>query len=292
MRYVLFIFLFLTCISCAMDTGENTPEPLFAIPTVIEETDTEAQSQPLVSQPNPVVPIVDKPEDAKVPNRVFDILAPQLIESTIRNSKVDPNTDVISLRFNEDIAEIDIKLVDNSDVSMRWIPSIDIITGRRIFLTRVHGGDPKVSGRSLGSGRTYYIKGFVEDKVGNKKSIDIEFRAVDENRDRSAPVVLTASIWHGATNVSTNTDQIVFTFNEDIANAEARLVRGHWQTGTDMRWSRFIDKKEVVLVKITGKSLSLRNNSTYAIVLKASDASGNSTPPGNNVWVYEFTTQR
>ena len=59
-----------------------------------------------------------------------------------------------------------------------------------------------------------------------------------------------------------------------------------------MNWTRFIDEKRVVLVKITGKSLSLRNNQVYHIVLKASDESGNWTPGGNIVWLYNFTTQR
>ena len=135
-----------------------------------------------------------------------DLTAPKLLESTVDSGRVDPNTDVISLRFNQEITEIDIKLVDHSDVSLGWIPSIDTITGRRLFLTRING-------RRLTSGnRTYSIKGFVEDKNGNKTSIDIEFRTVEENRDRTPPVILTHSINHEARNVSINTDQFVFYF--------------------------------------------------------------------------------
>ena len=258
-------------IGCTIEPRENdAEESVVPTPTV-----------PLVPQSDPVVPIVDEPE----PDSVFDIFGPKLVESNVDSGRVDPNTDVISLRFNEDIIEIDIKLVDSSDKSMEWIPSIDIITGRRIFLT-------KIDGRRLGSDRRYYIKGFVEDKAGNKTSIDIEFRAVEENRDRTPPSILTSSIGHGAINISVNTDQIVFTFTEKIDKADATLVRGNWQTGPDMNWTRFIDEKKVVLVKITGKSLSLRKSQAYSIVLKASDASGNWTPGGNLVWVYEFTTQK
>ena len=259
-------------IGCTIEPRENdAEESVVPTPTV-----------PLVPQSDPVVPIVDEPE----PDSVFDIFGPKLVESNVDSGRVDPNTDVISLRFNEDIIEIDIKLVDSSDKSMEWIPSIDIITGRRIFLT-------KIDGRRLGSDRRYYIKGFVEDKAGNKTSIDIEFRAVEENRDRTSPSLLTHSINHGATNVSINTDQFVFTFNENIAEAQAGLVRGgDWNAGADMRWTRFIDKKTVVLVKTRGKSLNLRNGETYTVGLNVRDASGNWAPGTNTVWIFRFTTQR
>ncbi|MCY4552643.1 MAG: Ig-like domain-containing protein [Candidatus Poribacteria bacterium] len=266
--------LVLCVIGCSTDSTDD--ESIFPVPPIISEEEQE------VTPPGIPVEIVPPPVPQPI---VKDLTAPKLLESTVDSGRVDPNTDVISLRFNEDIIEIDIKLVDNSDVSLRWIPSIDLITGRRIFLTRING-------RVLGSDRKYYIKGFVEDKDGNKTSIDIEFRAVEENRDRIAPSILTSSVNHGASNVSINIDQFVFTFNEEIDEAELSLVRGEWNTGTDMRWTRFIDKKKVVLLKITGKSLSLRNNETYNLVLKARDESGNWTPAGNQVWVYEFTTQR
>ena len=214
-----------------------------------------------------------------------DTTGPQLVESTVESGRIEPKTDVISLRFNENISKIDIKLLNDRNNSLKWIPSIDTITNRRVILTRINGN-------VIHSDNKYYIKGFVEDKNGNKTSIDIEFRAVEKNRDRFAPQILTSSIWHKATNVSINTDQIVFTFNEDIKNAEAKIVRGkNWNTGQDLKWDRFIDRERVVLVKITGKSLSLRKANTYTISIKASDASGNWTPADNRVWVYEFTTQ-
>ena len=266
--------LVLCVIGCSTDSTDG--ESIFPVPPIISEEEQE------VTPPGIPVEIVPPPVPQPI---VKDLTAPKLLESTVDSGRIDPNTDVISLRFNEDIIEIDIKLVDSSDRSMKWIPSIDIITGRRIFLTRIDG-------RGFGSDRKYYIKGFVEDKDGNKTSIDIEFRAVEENRDRTSPVILTHSINHGEGNVNINIDQFVFTFNEDIDEAELSLVRGEWNTGTDMRWTRFIDKKKVVLLKITGKSLSLRNDETYNLVLKARDESGNWTPAGNSVWVYEFTTQR
>ena len=266
--------LVLCVIGCSTDSTDD--ESIFPVPPIISEEEQEVTP--------PGIPVEIVPPAVPQPI-VKDLTAPKLLESTVDSGKVDPNTDVISLRFNENIVEIDIKLVDDSDVSLRWIPSIDIITGRRIFLT-------KINGRGFGSDRKYYIKGFVEDKDGNKTSIDIEFRAVEENRDRTAPSILTSSVNHGESNVSIKIDQFVFTFSEDIDEAELSLVRGEWNTGTDMRWTRFIDKKKVVLLKITGKSLSLGNNQTYNLVLKARDESGNWTPAGNRVWVYEFTTQR
>ena len=283
------IFLILTAVlacvyGCYVETDNDKSGPLFTAPVQINQPNTEDSE----STPTPIQSTVE-PEPA-INNELVqhdnkDLTGPKLLESTVDSGRVDRNTDVISLRFNEDITEIDIKLVDNSDVSMRWIPSIDTITGRRIFLT-------KLKGRGFGSDRQYYIKGFVADKNGNKTSIDIEFRTVEENRDRTPPVILTSSINHGARNVSPNIDQFVWTFNEEIDEAEVSLVRGNWNTGTDMRWTRFIDKKTVVLLKTTGKSFSLQNGQTYSIVLKARDASGNWTPVGNQVWVYEFTTQK
>ena len=274
------IFLLLVCVIGCASYSDDDDEIRGVFPS---DSVTETESQTPVQGPIPpqstvgLEPAINK-----------DLTAPKLLESTVDSGRIDPNTDVISLRFNQEITEIDIKLVDNSDVSMGWIPSIDTITGHRIFLTRING-------RRLKSNRTYYIKGFVEDKDENKTSIDIEFRAVDENienRDRTPPSILTQSVNHEARNVSINTDQFVFTFSENITEAEVRLVRGeNWQTGTDMRWTRFIDKKTVVLLKTTGKSLRLRNGETYTIVLSARDASGNWTPGNNRVWIIRFTTQ-
>ena len=268
--YVVCLLVFYI-IGCSTD---STDDSIFPVPPTIDEADDNQNNNASADPPAPII----EPEMVQQDNK--NLTAPKLLESTVDSGGVDPNTNVISLRFNENITEIDIKLVDDSDVSMEWIPSVDTITGRRIFLT-------KFKGRKIHSDRKYYIKGFVENKHGNRTSIDIEFRGeVEENRDRTPPVILNTSIGHGATNVNINTDQIVFTFNENIGRAEARLVRGaNWQTGPDMRWTRFIDEKTVVLVKITGKSLSLRNNQVYHIVLQASDESGNWTPDGGRVWL-------
>ena len=286
------IFLILTAVlaciyGCYVDTDSDKSEPLFTAPVEINQPNIEDSE----STPTPIQSTVEfepaiNNETVQQDNK--DLTAPKLLESTVDSGRVDPNIDVISLRFNQKITAIDIKLVDDSDVSMGWIPSIDTITGRRIFLTRING-------RRLRSNSTHYIKGFVEDKNGNKTSIDIEFRAVsavEENRDRTPPVILTHSINHEARNVSINTDQFVFTFNENITEAEVSLIRGeNWRTGTDMRWTRFIDKKTVVLLKTTGKSLSLRNGETYTVLLSARDASGNWSPGNNTVWIFKFTTQ-
>ena len=283
------IFLILTVVlacvyGCYVETDSDKSGPLFTAPVEVNPPnikDSESTPIPSTVAPDPAI----NNETAQQGNK--DLTGPKLLESTIDSGRVDPNTDVISLRFNENIIEIDIKLVDNSDVSLGWIPSIDTIIGRRIFLNRMNG-----NGRRLVSDRRYSIKGFVEDKHGNKTSIDIEFRAVKENRDRTPPALLTHSINHEARNVNINTDQFVFTFNEKIAGAEARLMRGDWQAGTNMKWTRFIDEKTVVLLKTTGKSFSLRNNETYTVVLSVRDASGNTSPGNNTVWIFRFTTQR
>ena len=278
--YLLFVLL----IGCA-SYSDDEDEIRGVFPSV-SVTETESQTPAQVPIPlQSTVELEPAINNEMVQQDNKDLTAPKLLESTVDSGRVDPNTDVISLRFNQEITEIDIKLVDNSDVSLGWIPSIDTITGRRLFLTRING-------RRLTSGnRTYYIKGFVKDKNGNKTSIDIEFRAVEENRDRTPPVILTQSVNHEARNVSINTDQFVFTFSENITEAKVRLVRGeNWQTGTDMRWTRFIDKKTVVLLKTTGKGFRLRKGETYTIVLSAGDASGNWTPGGNQVWIIRFTT--
>ena len=277
--YSIFLLLFVCVIGCvSYSDDEDEIRGVFPSDSVKEAEDSE--STPPTVELEPAINNEMVQQDNK------DLTAPKLLESTVDSGRVDPNIDVISLRFNQEITEIDIKLVDDSDVSMGWIPSIDTITGRRIFLTRING-------RRLRSNSTHSIKGFVEDKNGNKTSIDIEFRAVEENIDRTPPSILTQSVNHEARNVSINTDQFVFTFSENITEAEVRLVRGeNWQTGTDMRWTRFIDKKTVVLLKTTGKGFRLRNGETYTIVLSARDASGNWTPGNNRVWIIRFTTHK
>ena len=279
------IFLLLVCVIGCASYSDDDDEIRGVFPSEsVPETEGQTPAQgPIPPQSTVGLEPAINNEMAQQDNK--DLTAPKLLESTVDSGRVDPNTDVISLRFNQEITEIDIKLVDDSDVSMGWIPSIDTITGRRIFLT-------KVNGKRLRSDSTHYIKGFVEDKNGNKTSIDIEFRAVEENRDRTPPAILTHSINHEARNVSINTDQFVFTFNENIAEAEVSLVRGKdWRTGTDMRWTRFIDKKTVVLLKTTGKSLSLRKGETYTVLVSVRDASGNWSPGINVVWIFRFTTQ-
>ena len=130
------IFLILTAVfacvyGCSTETDNGKSEPLFTAPVEINQPNTEASE----STPTPIQSTVEpEPEINNENNK--DLTAPKLLESTVDSGRVDPNTNVISLRFNEDIIEIDIKLVDDSDVSMEWIPSIDTITSRRIFLTR------------------------------------------------------------------------------------------------------------------------------------------------------------
>ena len=278
--YLLFVLL----IGCA-SYSDDEDEIRGVFPSV-SVTETESQTPAQVPIPlQSTVELEPAINNEMVQQDNKGLTAPKLLESTVDSGRIDPNTDVISLRFNQEITEIDIKLVDDSDVSMRWIPSIDTITGRRIFLTGING-------RRLKSNSTYYIKGFVENKDGSKTSIDIEFRAVAENIDRTPPVILTHSINHEARNVSINTDQFVFAFNENITEAEVSLIRGKdWRTGTDMRWTRFIDKKTVVLLKTTGKGFRLRKGETYTVLLSVRDASGNWSPGNNVVWIFRFTTQ-
>ena len=279
MRNLYSIFLLFVCVIGCASYSDDDDEIRGVFPSDSVKETEDSESTPTTVGLEPAINNEMVQQDNK------DLTAPKLLESTVDSGRVVPNTDVISLRFNQEITEVDIKLVDDSDVSMGWIPSIDTITGRRIFLTRING-------KRLRSNSTHYIKGFVEDKNGNKTSIDIEFRAVEENIDRTPPSILTQSVNHEARNVSINTDQFVFTFSENITEAEVRLVRGeNWQTGTDMRWTRFIDKKTVVLLKTTGKGFRLRNGETYTIVLSARDASGNWTPGNNRVWIIRFTTQ-
>jgi len=261
-------------IGCTIEPRENdAEESVVPTPTV-----------PLVPQSDPVVPIVDEPK----PDRVFDIFGPKLVESNVDSGRVDPNTDVISLRFNEDIIEIDIKLVDSSDKSMEWIPSIDIITGRRIFLT-------KIDGRTLGSDRRYYIKGFVEDKNGNKTSIDIEFRAVEDNKDVWFPNLISQSIRDGARNISIDTTVFQFEFNEIIGSTDTRLIIGEIKDGwitthVDMKWTALKQNKKVFLLKMDD-GLKLRSNREYIIMFSATDKSGNRFPNATDFRVIQFKTR-
>jgi len=280
--WLLLLTAILICVfGCSTDS--DNPETIFTVP--VETNQNYSEKAQSVSTPiqSTVVTATNNTENNK------DFTGPKLLESTVQSGEIEPLTEVISLRFNENLAEVDVKLLDSKNSSMGWITSIDIITKRRVILSITTQGIR----RRISADRKYYVKGFVKDKHENKTSINIEFRAVEKNRDKWAPSVLSSSIRHKSTNVNINTDQIVFTFNENIKNAESKIVRGkNWNTGQDLKWDRFIDGKRVVLVKITGKSLSLKKSNTYTISIKASDDAGNWTPAPNRVWVYEFNTQR
>lgn len=267
-------------IGCSVDNGDDEgTQTIFATPTVIEEPDVEGQPQPLVPQPDPVVsivePIVDEPEDVKEPDRVFDIFAPKLVESTVSDGERNVNIHLnsITLSFDEDIAKSNVQIHNASKTSLRWRR---IINGTDIVLT------PLGNVIDLEKDREYSISGIVEDAAGNARAILITFTT--EKKDKSSPVFLRTTIRHGDFNVDPNTDHFTFGFNEDIG--DARITIKNINTGRDLGWTRLIRGKEVVLHKFD-KGLSLQGGVVYRINIAWADESGNWNPGG----IIDFTTE-
>ncbi|RKU21005.1 hypothetical protein C6499_22565 [Candidatus Poribacteria bacterium] len=293
MRYVLVIFLLLTCISCATDTEKGTPEPLFAIPTLIEDPNTEVQSEPLVPQPDPVVPVVAPIVDEPEPELVFDIFGPKLIESIGANGNrkikisdgardVDIHLDTITLTFDEDVAKSNVQIHKNHSTfrqSLRWKR---IVSGKKVVLT------PLGNVINLKTDGQYEISGDVEDAARNMRTILITFTT--KKGDNRAPQMTRSSVRHGGTNVPINTERFVFDFDEAIHRADVKLYNRTRQI--DMKWKMLIDDKRIILLRLPGEGLRLRHKERYRVQLRWADAAGNWEPADwGIIRIFDFTTE-
>ena len=178
MTKTLLISILIAClIGCSGDSGDHEgTQTIFPTPPIIEKPDAEAQSQPLVPQPDPVVPVVEPIIDE--PDHIFDIFGPKLVESSISNREknVDIHLDSITLTFDEDVAKSNIQIHNTFGLSLRWKR---IISGKKVVLTPLGNViDLKADGQ-------YEVSGNVKDAAGNARTILITFTT--EKGDKSPP---------------------------------------------------------------------------------------------------------
>ncbi len=284
-KTLLMSILIACVIGCSVDSGDHEgTQSIFATPVVIEEPDTEAQSQPLVPQPDPAVPIIEPIVDEPEPEPVFDIFGPKLVESSIsdgeRNVHIRLNS--ITLTFDEDVAKSNIQIHKNHDnfrQSLRWKR---IVNGKKVVLT------PLGNVINLKTDGQYEISGDVEDTEGNKRTILITFTT--KKGDNRAPQMIRSSVGHGDINVPKDTERFVFDFDEDIDSANVKLWNNTRQI--DMKWTMLIDGKRIILLRLPGEGLWLRHGERYRVQLRWADAARNWEPADWGVIrIIDFTTE-
>ena len=281
MTKTLLISMLIAClIGCSGDSGDDAgTQTIFATPAIIEESNTKTQHQPLVPQADIIVPVIEPIIDE--PDHIFDIFGPKLIESSIENHEknVDIRLNTITLTFDEDVKESDIQIRNMFGKSLRWKR---IINGKKVVLTPLGNViDLKTDGQ-------YEISGNVEDAEENKRTILIVFTT--EKGDKIAPQMISWSVGHGDINVRKDTERFVFGFNENIDRADVNLWNKTRQI--DMKWTMLIDGKRIILLRLPGEGLWLRQKERYRVQLRWADAARNWVPPDPGlIRIIDFETK-
>ena len=269
-------------IGCTTQSTDEGGDSIFPLPPV-ELEETTAQPEPIIIPPVPVPepePIIDAPDPEVVePNDgARDLVAPKLVESTIRAGATDVDVDInaVTLTFDETITKSDIKIVDRINNSLRWKR---ILHGKDVVLTPLEGA------LKLRVDKQYSIVGTVEDAVGNERVIFISFTTgVRVPGDDRAPRFINTTVRHGDTGINPGTTHFIFTFDEEIGDMRLNLVDE--KTSDRMQWTYLIRGEEVVLHKLD-KGKHLRPGRTYQINIAWADKVGNWDPGG----IIQFTTE-
>ena len=289
MLFKLLSVCMLTCliIGCTTQSTDESGDSIFPLPPVEAEEPT-ISSQPVVIQPQPEPqpqPIVDEPEPEPVAphDGARDLVAPKLVESTIKSGAtgIDVNINAVTLTFDEKVAKSDIKIIDAHNQNLRWKRIID---DKNVVLTAL------VDARKLVLDRQYSIVGSVEDIEGNQRVVFITFTTGvnelgdDIEDDDIAPRFIRTTVNDGDKDVNPNTDHFIFTFDEEIGDIQLSIkVDG---TQNDLQWTHLIRGKEVVLHKLD-RGLNLVAEQTYRINIAWADKAGNWNPGG----FIRFTTE-
>ena len=277
MIYKLLCVCLLIC--CTIGCAEQSSDDSSIFPTPhVPEPQTEPPSTPLVPVVPEPIPIPEPIEEQVVvppANDVRDLVAPRLIDSSITDGAidVDVNLNSITLTFDENVDNSDIKIINKNNQSLRWKR---IINGKNIILT------PLQDAIDLRLDRDYSIFGIVKDAVGNERAILIKFTTGIE--DKTAPRFIGSTIGNGDIGVDPDTDHFIFTFDEDIGDVRIDIRRKG--AGRHLQWTHLIRGKEVILHKFD-KGLSLMGEEVYHINIAWADTSGNWDPGG----FIEFTTE-
>lgn len=278
---LVFVYMLICLVmGCTTQSTDESQDSIFPLPPV-ESEETTPQAEPIVIPTVPVPePIIDAPEPEPVEPHggARDLVAPKLVESTIRSGATDIDADInaVTLTFDEIIAKSDIKITDRINNSLRWKR---IIHDTDVVLTPLEGAT------ALRVGRQYSIVGIVEDAAGNARVILITFTTgVAAPEDDVAPRFIKTTVSHGDKDVDPDTDHFIFTFDEEIGNVRLNLEDEKWSS--DMRWTHLIRGTEVVLHKLD-KGKNLLPERTYLINIAWSDTAGNWDPGG----FIQFTTE-
>ena len=287
MLYKLLSLCMLICwiIGCTTESTDDDGDSIFPLPPV-ESEETTIPSEPVFVQPEPVQeqePIVDPPDPEPVEphDGARDLVAPKLVESSIRSGDADVNvnTNAVTLTFDETVAKSDIKITDRHNNSLRWER---IINGKNVILTFLGAA------KNLVLGGQYSIIGTVEDAEGNQRVVLITFTVgvgkPVEADDDVAPNFIRTTVNHGDKGVKTNVDHFVFTFDEEIGDVKLSIINA--VSRADLEWTHLIRGKEVVFHKLD-RGKSLNSEETYIIQIAWADKAGNWNPGG----IIQFTTE-
>ncbi len=104
----------------------------------------------------------------------------------------------------------------------------------------------------------------------------------DGARDLVAPRLLKSSIKAGAIDVDVDLDNVGFGFDEKIGKSDLKIVN---RDNVSLRWSQFIQGKEVILAKLAPRGKDLEMEQTYSIIGTVEDEHQNA-----RVILITFTT--
>ena len=109
----------------------------------------------------------------------------------------------------------------------------------------------------------------------------------EEPKDNIHPKFVDSTVWHGDVGIALDTNQFIFTFDENVDSAVIRLIDITQGERTNMEWEHFIRGKQVVLLKVED-SLELRPGRAYTIEISVADEAGNWHPDSIITFVSEM----
>ena len=134
-----------------------------------------------------------------------------------------------------------------------------------------------------------------EPEVEKEEAVEEEKEEVDqelaekpeEPKDNTHPKFVDSTVWHGDVGIALDTNQFIFTFDENVASAIIRLIDITQGKRTNMEWEHFIRDKQVVLLKVED-SLELRPGRAYTIGISVADKERNWHPDSIITFVTEM----
>lgn len=121
----------------------------------------------------------------------------------------------------------------------------------------------------------------IEEPIVEEPEPEPEPEPIEEEpeapKDNTHPKFVDSTVWHGDVGIAVDTNQFIFTFDENIDSAIIRLIDITQGKRTNMEWEHFIRGKQVVLLKVED-SLELRPERAYTIEISVADEARNWHP--------------